>query len=160
MAKARNSLVVAALLAAPSPLIGQPAAPSPCADLQAIVEAARETPAFASFGPAQEQRRPSLGFASCGVVQLLRGHAAFICTGESRNSFERWRQLSADVLRCVPDASRAGPRSRSPYVPPINQTHFRANGVWITIHERPVGARGGRGVSLHIEPAPTDQAGG
>lgn len=154
MTTARRGLVLAALLAVPSPLPGQAAPGSSCAELQALVAAATETPPFASLGPAQT--RSSLGFDSCAVVQLMRGHPAFICTGAARNSFERWRQLSADVLRCVPEATLAGPRARSPYIQPANRTHFRASGVWITIHERPLGPGGRRGVSLHVEPAPTD----
>jgi hypothetical protein len=126
----------------------QPPAEHFCGELQAVVAAAQERPAFASM-PASVDR-PMLGFAECGV-QVMLG-ATFICMEDVPQSAARWRSLLDSIRSCLPDARPYRERGASPPRPDELKAVLRSGRAIILIHEDGYANRPQRYVALHIGP--------
>ena len=134
----------------------EPADDDFCVELRSMVAAAGEKPAFASLGPKPWDPRPALGFDNCSVIEMLEGHASFICVGEFPDSLAHWQRLNADLLRCLRGAARFTPRFDSRNKPSFNEAYFRAGRVTIHTAEQPINFDGRRGLSISIEQVAAD----
>jgi hypothetical protein len=158
MRKAATGLALIAIgLSASSTAPAQTAART-CAELTALVSAAKETPPFASVP--WTPHPPVLGFDNCSILDMMPGVTppSFGCITDFPDSVRRWEQLNADILRCLPDAEPFEDPGQSPPKPPDRHAGFLAGGgrVQIDTVEAGYANRRRRYVAIHIEPQQPD----
>ncbi len=123
-----------------------------CAELTALVAAAKENPPFASVP--WTPHPPVLGFDNCSVLDMMPEMTppAFGCITDFPDSVQRWEQLNSDILNCLPGAERFDDPDWSPAKGGRRAAHFRVGRVQIDTAEAGYANAPQRYVAIHIEP--------
>lgn len=143
------SIALAAAWLAAAPGAGEAAAAGFCADLERVLKAAREKPAFASLPPTEPVA--AMGFADCGLGLMDTG---LICLEDYPDSLARLEALRSGIAACRPDARLWRDPRRSPLRPDEHLIQLLVGPVLITLHEDGYANAPQRYVAMHVERAP------
>jgi hypothetical protein len=147
MGSAATIALAAWLAAAPGAAAAGPGAL--CADLDRVLQAALEKPAFASV-PATEPLA-TMGFADCGAGLM---DPSLVCIEDDPDSLVRLETLRSAIAACRPEARPWRDPRRSPLRPDEHRIQLLVGRVLITLHEAGYANSPSRYVAMHVERAP------